>query len=118
MFGGRIRQGKRGKPVTAAHVRTGLGHVNTTIQLDTGKQPLHQLDGTHSIKPVQHMLAGFRNFDPAVEKKLACHPNLPHEACKFGLRPKATPQEAATGDLVIIAFYYLLRVGEYTTKRR
>ncbi len=86
--------------------------------MDTGDQPLHQRDGVHFIKPLQHILAGFKNFDPAVEKKLACHPSLPHEACKFGLRKKASPQEQATGDLVIIAFYYLLRVGEYTTKRR
>ena len=64
------------------------------------------------------MLAGFKNFDPAVEKKLACHPNLPDYACGYGLREGATPQQQATGDLVIIAFYYLLRVGEYTTKTR
>ena len=64
------------------------------------------------------MLAGFKNFDPAVEKKLACHPNLPDWACRFGLRKGASPQQEATGDLVLIAFYYLLRVGEYTTKTR
>ena len=64
------------------------------------------------------MLAGFKNFDPAVEQKLACHPNLPDYACGHGLREGATPQQQATGDLVIIAFYYLLRVGEYTTKTR
>ena len=64
------------------------------------------------------MLAGFKNFDPAVEQKLACHPDLPDFACDFGLREGATQQQEATGDLVLIAFYYLLRVGEYTTKTR
>ncbi|KAL9178895.1 hypothetical protein ACHAXT_011868 [Thalassiosira profunda] len=64
------------------------------------------------------MLAGFKNFDPAVEKKLACHPDLPAFACAWGLRKDATPQQQAVGDLVMVAFYYLLRVGEYTTKKR
>lgn len=86
--------------------------------MDTGRQPLHQIDGQHYIKPIQHMLAGFKNFDPAVEKKLACHPDLAAFACAWGLQEDATPQQQAVGDLVLIAFYYLLRVGEYTTKKR
>ena len=54
MFGGKLRQGKRGKPVGAGTVRAGLGGVATTIALETGEQPLHQKDGQHYIKPVQH----------------------------------------------------------------
>ena len=62
------------------------------------------------------MLAGFKNFDPATEKKLACHPDLPTTACMHAHRGRSNPQRQATGDLILIAFYYLLRVGEYTTK--
>ena len=118
MFGGKLRQGKRGRPVSAGTVRAGLGGVATTIALDTGEQPLHQKDGQHYIKPVQYMLAGFKNFDPAVEKKLACGPDLPHFACEWAHRPGTGPQQQAIGDLIVIAYYYLLRVGEYTTKLR
>ena len=64
------------------------------------------------------MLAGFKNFDPEVEKKLACHPDLPTFACKHGYTGRSSPQREATGDLMLVAFYYLLRVGEYTTKSR
>ena len=64
------------------------------------------------------MLAGFKNFDPAVEKKLACHPDLPKFACAHAHREGSTEAEKAVGDLVLIAYYYLLRVGEYTTKGR
>ena len=101
-------------------VRAGLGGVNTTIALETGRQPLHQQDGKHYIKPIQHMLTGFSNFDPATEKKLAVHPDLPAFAVKWAYNQKkeANYAQQATGDLVIIAFYYLLRVGEYTTKTR
>jgi len=118
MFVGRLRKGRRGKAVGARSVRAGLGGVNTTIALDTGRQPLHQADGKHYIAQVQHMLAGFKNFDPATEKKLACHPDLPNAACAWGNRKGTLPHQKAVGDLCVIAFYYLLRVGEYTTKTR
>lgn len=118
MYGGKLRQGKRGRPVSAGTVRAGLGGVATTIALDTGEQPLHQKDGNNYIKPVQHMLAGFKNFDPAVEKKLACAPDLPHFACEWAYRAGTGPQQQAIGDLIVIAYYYLLRIGEYTTKVR
>ena len=44
-------------------------------------RPLYQANGRF-IEPVSHMLAGFRTFDPPVQKKLAVHPNLPKKACK------------------------------------
>jgi len=64
------------------------------------------------------MLKGFANFDPATEKKLAAHPDLPEFACRHGYEGRNSPQRQAAGDLVCIAYYYLLRVGEYTTKTR
>ena len=63
------------------------------------------------------MLAGYKNFDPATEKKLACHPDLPQYAQKIAYESKSISQQA-TGDLITIAFYYLLRIGEYTTKTK
>ena len=64
------------------------------------------------------MLTGFRSFDPPTEKKLACHPELPLFAVTNAYRGKASVVRQATGDLVCIALYYLLRIGEYTTKTR
>ena len=90
MFGGHVRKGRRGKPVGAGTVRAKLGSIGTQIAMDTGNQPLHQRDGTHFLKPLQHMLAGFKNFDPATEKKLACHPDLPRFARKHTYRKGAS----------------------------
>ena len=118
MFAGRLRKGKRGKPVGTGHVRAGLGGVGTTIAMDTGRQPFHQVDGQHYIKPIQHMLAGFKNFDPPTEKKLACHPDLLYFAYMFGNRNNTTEMQRSTGDLIVIAFYFILRVGEYTSGTR
>ncbi len=64
------------------------------------------------------MLKGFGNFDPAMEKKLACHPDLPRFVCKHGYKDGDSPMRQAIGDLIVIAFYYLLWVSEYTTKMK
>jgi len=119
MLGGRIWKGKRGRAVGAGMVQAGLGGFNTTIALERGTQPFHQIDRQSYIKPIQHMLAGFNFFDPATEKKLACHPDLPDFAREHAYKGKSTAQHA-TGDLIVIAFYFLLRIGEYTagTKRK
>ena len=118
-FGGRIRCGKRRSgQVGAGMVRAGLEGVAAKIVMDSGAQPLHQKDGTHYIKPIQLMLAGFSKFDPAVEKKLAAHQDLPQYAVAQGNRKRSSKKQKAVGDLVNVAFYWLLRVSEYTTKQQ
>ncbi len=77
------------------------------IALDTGKQPLKQQDREHCLKPIQHMMAGFKNYDPPTEKKLACHPDLPDFACTNAYRGILLVLHQVTGNLVCIAFYYL-----------
>jgi hypothetical protein len=42
--------------------------------------------------------------------------NIPEYLVSIGLQPMATVQEKAIGDLALIEFYYLLRIGEYTVK--
>ena len=64
-------------------VHAGLGGINTTIAMETGKQPHNQQDGVHYIKPLQHTMMGFENFDPATEEKSACHPNFLAFASKW-----------------------------------
>ena len=64
------------------------------------------------------MLAGFRSFDPPTEKKLVCHPDLPLFAVMNAYTGKSSPVRQAAGDLVCIAFYFLLCIGEYTIKNK
>lgn len=42
--------------------------------------------------------------------------DVPEWLVERGLNNSATELDKAVGDLVMVAFYYLLRVGEYTTK--
>ena len=62
------------------------------------------------------MLAGWRKIDPPTVKKLPIAIDIPELLAKFGHSQHANELDRALGDLVIVAFYYLLRVGEYTIK--
>ena len=119
-FAGRVRKVShvRGKQVQVGTVRAALGGVNTKIVLDIWIQPLHQPGSNNKyILPLQHMLKGFENKDPPQVKKLGVYPDLPDLLCKWGHRKGSSQQQQAVGDLKMIAFYYLLRVGEYNAPK-
>ena len=86
--------------------------------MDTEAQPLRQQDNKHNIKPLQHMHAGFKKYNPATEKKLACHPDLPRFVRSHAYQSGSSVAEKAVRDLVMILYYYLLRVGEYIPSTR
>ena len=62
------------------------------------------------------MLRGWEKEDPPVIKKLPVAIDVPELLSAVGCDPAATELDRAIGDLALIAFYYLLRVGEYTIK--
>ena len=57
------------------------------------------------------MLKGFENKDAPLVKKLVVHPDLPYWLCKSVHIKESSPQQKYMGDLEMIAFYYILRVG-------
>ena len=64
------------------------------------------------------MFAGFRRADPLPKPELAVPVSVPQAVAALGMHSAATPKEQAVGDLTLIAFFYLLRVGEYTQKSK
>ena len=62
------------------------------------------------------MLAGWRKQDPPTLKKLPVPIDIPEFLAALGTSRGANELDQAIGDLTLIAFYYLLRVGEYTIK--
>jgi hypothetical protein len=62
------------------------------------------------------MCEGFRRQDPPAVPQLAVPITVAKACCDAGLASD-DPKVQATGDLVLIAFYFLLRVGEYTRPR-
>ena len=65
---------------------------------------------------LQQMLNCFRKADPPTTKQLAVEADVPEFLVQLGLSPEARELDHAIGDLTKMAFYYLLRIGEYTTK--
>ena len=62
------------------------------------------------------MLDGFCKADPPTTKQLPVEADVPEFLVKLGLAEETRKLDRAVGDLTLIAFYYLLRIGEYTTK--
>ena len=68
------------------------------------------------IMCIQELLDGYCIADPPTEKKLPIEADVPELLFELGYGPSGTTLGKAIGDLTLIAFYYLLRVGEYTVK--
>ena len=73
--------------------------------------------GSDKLLPcLQQMLDGFRKADPPTTKQLPVEADVPEFLVQLGLSPEARKLDRALGDLTMIAFYYLLHIGKYTTK--
>jgi hypothetical protein len=73
--------------------------------------------GSERLLPcLQIMLDGYRKVDPATQKKLPVQLDVPELLVEMAYQPGTPERQRATADLTMIAFYYLLRVGEYTVK--
>ena len=62
------------------------------------------------------MCEGWKKDDPPTIKKLPIAIDIPELLSAVGHMKDANQLDRAVGDLALIAFYYLLRVGEYTIK--
>ena len=119
-FAGLVRAGVfgRGRQVQASTVSGYLTSIGQTICLATNKNPT-KVEGSDKFLPrISQMLDGFRKDDPPTLKKLPVEVDVPELLCMLGLMSGAPALASAVGDLALIAFYFLWRVGEYTIKTR
>ena len=117
-FAGRVRTGYygRGKQVQAGSVSSAITAVGQAIALATNTNPTKIVGSDKLLPRLQQMLDGFRKADPPTMKQLPVEADVPEYLVKLGRDPEARELDRAIGDLTMIAFYYLLRIGEYTTK--
>jgi hypothetical protein len=82
--------------------------------LDAKPNPCYR-DGTTPKywKALEQQVEGYRRQDPVPQAKLAVPVSVPRWCVAQGLLA-SSPKTQAIGDLTNLAFYYLLRVGEYT----
>ena len=117
-FAARVRTGQygRGRQITAPAVNSAITAIGKTIALARGHNPT-KIAGSDKLLPrLSQMLEGWTQEDPPTLKKLPVEADIPEYIANIGYLQDATEAQKAIGDLVLIAFYYLLRVGEYTTK--
>jgi len=117
-FAGRVRSGAlgRGRKVQANTVVSAISAVGQTIALDYGVNPTKQDGSEKFLLRLQIIVDGMRKEDPMTTKKLPVESDVPEYLARIGGGNGATEVEKAVGDQSLIAFYYLLRVGEYTIK--
>ena len=116
-FAARVRTGYygQGSTVRVPSVTQALAAISTTIKLAGELSPLYKSEKTYKT-PVAQLLEGYRREDPPATPQLALPIIVLEECQNAGIRSKH-PVKMAIGDLSIVAFYYLLRVGEYTKPR-
>ena len=86
------------------------------IALDTGVDPTKVQGDKRFVPCLAILLDGYEKDDPPTTKKLPVEADIPELLVKVGLGFGATALAAAVGDLSMMAFYYLLYIGEYTVK--
>ncbi len=118
-FAARARQGAYGKG-RKVQSRTVSGYVTSigqTIALAWGTNRVKTLGSKKFLTWLQQTLDGWRHEDPPTSKKLPVESDLPEYLVNKNRHRLATALNQAVADLTTIAFYYLLRVGEYTVKQ-
>jgi hypothetical protein len=113
-FAARVRTGYYGKgeTVKVQSVQDALAAISKTIELAGQPSPIYKSEKAYKV-PVARLIEGFRREDPAAIPQIAIPIAVPTEALRAA-QATSCPKRHAIGDLCIIAFFYLLRVGEYT----
>jgi hypothetical protein len=116
-FAARVRTGVFGRAVQVGHqsVEKVLRHVAQTIVL-AGYDDPRQTQGCNKLDlPFTCLLAAYRQADPLPQSQLVLPVNTVKAASAYYQLADARTRVA--GDLVTVAFFFLLRVGEYTMPR-
>jgi hypothetical protein len=110
-----VREGHYGNrhQVQVQTVARALRFVSQRLVLDRHPNPQHALPIQHALDlPIAQLLNKYSDEDPPPEPKLAIPiSTITAIAKKYWW----STHLSAVADLVIIAFFYLLRVGEYTS---
>jgi hypothetical protein len=93
-------------------VEKALRHVAQTLVLAGFDDPRRTYGSKELDLPFRHLLKSYKDRDPAPKPQLALPVATVERAGAFHQAPNS-PLTRATADLVTIAFFFLLRVGEY-----
>ncbi len=117
-FAVRVRTGFYGqqKQVKNCTVSTTLTAIGQTIALACDSNPTKVTGSERFLPHLQIMLDGYRKVDPPTKKMLPVQADVPELLVQTAYKFGSSERDKATADLTMIAFYYLLCIGEYTVK--
>jgi hypothetical protein len=98
-------------------VEKALRHVAQTLLLAGYDDPRRTYGSKELDLPFRHLLKAYKTKDPAPQPQLAIPVATIERAAMYHHAPNSALIKA-TADLTAIAFFFLLRVGEYTMPRR
>ena len=101
-----------GSQVKVQTVTKALAAISKTLELAGQPSPVYREDQKYQVS-IEKMIEGMRRADPLPRPQLAVPVKLVREASLIALQ-NDDPKHIALTDLMVIAFYYLLRSGEYT----
>jgi hypothetical protein len=117
-FAARVRTGIFGNAsqVGSQSVEKALRHVAQTLILAGLDDPRRTYGAKELDLPFRHLLKSYKDKDPAPKPQLALPVATIERAGAYHQAPN-TARTQATADLVTIAFFFLLGVGEYAMPR-
>ena len=115
-----VREGNagRGHQVRSGSVSDAICAIGKTFEMACLPNPTYQPTayGQH-WEPLKNILRSYRRTDPKSRPQLAVPVAVPEHLLTSLSAASPCPLQEATADLANIAFYYLLRVGEYARPR-
>jgi hypothetical protein len=106
----------KGRQVGAQTVEKALRHVAQAFVLEGYDDPRRASASSDLALPFAHLLKSYKDHDPAPKPQVALPVHAIDRAAAARNDPSATAWDQATACLIVVAFYFLLRVGEYTLK--
>ena len=116
-FAARVRTGYygQGRQIQVQSVTQALSAISKTIELAGYRSPVYRAPSVYNL-PIARQVEGYRREDPPSVPQLAVPVSVPESMAERAYLT-TNPLLQAIADLAVIAFYYLLRVGEYTAAK-
>ncbi len=90
--------------------------IGQMISLACNNNPPKVAGSDKFIPAIQVMIDGYTKADPPTKKMLPVEADVPKLLVKMGYGQSGSAHAQAVGDLSLIAFDYLLRIGGYTVE--
>jgi len=117
-FAARVRTGLygEGNQVKNCTVNSALTAIGQTVALACDANPKKVVGSERLLPQLQIMLDGYRKVEPPTRKKLPVQADVVELFVNAAYHQGSSLAQQAVADLTLIAFYYLLCIGEYTIK--